>query len=66
MGKLIFRDDKKALDRLSKAQNAIDSFSKAHPGKLTKRQHSKFRGLLSERAAALSEATGMKIHSIFD
>ena len=66
MGKLVFKDDKKALDRLSRAQDAIDNYSKEHPGKMSKEEHSEFRGLLSERAAALSEATGMKIHSLFD
>ena len=66
MGKLVFKDDEKALERLAKADRAIDDYSKAHPGEMTDEQHSEFRSLFSERAAALSEATGMKIHSIFD
>lgn len=39
MGKLIFRDDKKALDKLSKVQKQIDNFSKKHKGNLSSRQH---------------------------
>lgn len=66
MGKLIFRDDKKALDKLSKVQRQIDNFSKKHKGNLSSRQHKQLRGLLSKRASALSEATDMKIHSLFD
>ena len=66
MFKLIFKDDKKSLKRLTKAQSAVDKFSKKHSGSLSKREHKKFRKLLSNRASALSGATGMKIHSLFD
>lgn len=66
MGKLVFRDDKVALKKLSKAQGAIDKFIKKHPGNLSKREHKQLRGLLSKRASALSDATGLKIHSLFD
>jgi len=66
MLELIFRNDKRALKRLAKVQKSIDKFCKSHPGSFNKRQHKKFRKLLSKRASALSKATGMKIHSLFD
>ena len=66
MGKLVFKDDKKALKNLSKAQGNIDKFLKKHPGDLTDRQHKQLRKLFSKRASALSDATGLKIHSLFD
>lgn len=66
MPKLLFKDDKKALDRLTKVQSEIDKFSKKHPGSLNDKEHKELRTLLSKRASALSEATGMKIHSLFD
>ena len=66
MFELIFKDDKKALKRLSKAQSAVEKFSKKHSGTFSKKEHKKFRKLLNNRALALSEATAMKIHSLFD
>lgn len=66
MNELKFKNDPVALERLAKAQEAIDKFAKAHPKKFTEKESKVFRGLLKERAAALSEATGMKIHSLFD
>ena len=66
MKELKFRDDPVALERLAKAQNAIDEYSAAHPGRFTEAEHREFGALLRERAAALSEATGFKIHSIVD
>ena len=65
MGKLKFRNDEAALKRLSNAQSAIDNYSKSHK-KMNKKEHAEFRKLLSNRASALSDATGMKIHSLFD
>lgn len=66
MRRLTIQDNKAASDRLSNAQNAIDAYSKSHPKKFTEAEHTEFRKLLNERASALSEATGMKIHSICD
>lgn len=66
MKKLKFRDDDAAMERLSRVQSEIDDYASSHPGELSEEEHLEFRELLSERAAALSEATGMKIHSIFD
>ncbi len=66
MPKLIFNGNKRDMKRLSKAQNSVDVFLKKHPKDLTKRQHKALRKKLSKRADALSKATGMKIHSLFD
>lgn len=66
MLKLKFSNNKRAIRKLSKVQNSIDKFVKKYPKEFTKRQHRKFRKLLNKRAKALSGATGMKIHSIFD
>ena len=64
--KLKFRDDPVAMERLSKAQDAIDKYTKEHPGNFNEKEHKEFGKLLNERAYALSEATGLKIHSLFD
>lgn len=48
------------------AQSAIDEYSAAHPGSFSEEEHREFGALLKERAAALSEATGLNIHSIVD
>ena len=66
MPKLQFRKDPMVLNRLSEAQQAIDDYSASHPQQFSDDEHQEFRKLLSKRAAALSEATGMKIHSLFD
>lgn len=66
MGTLIFNGGKRSIKRLSKVQRNIDRFCKAHPGKLSKRNHTTLRRLLKKRARALSKATGMQIHSICD
>lgn len=66
MKKLQFKNDEKAINRLSKAQSAIDEYSASHPNELSEKEHKEFRKLLNERADALSEATGMKIHSLFE
>ena len=67
MKKLKFRDDPAALARLAEAQNALDEYSKAHRDEFgTEKNKEHGRELFRERAAALSEATGMKIYSIFD
>ncbi len=63
---LKFRDNPAAIERLSKAQGAVDKYTKEHPRNLNEKEHKEFRKLLNERASALSEATGMKIHSLFD
>lgn len=63
---LVFKNDKKATRRLGRAQKAIDKFTGKHKGELSKRGHKKLRRLLSRRADALSKATGMKIHTLFD
>ena len=66
MKKLDFsKSSKSSLDRLTKAQNAIDNYSKAHPKQFTDSEHKEFRALLNERSAALSEAMGTKVHSLF-
>lgn len=66
MHKLQLTKDKKILAKLSRAAQAVEDYSAAHPKEFTEEQHKEFRKLLSDRAAALSEATGMKIHSLFD
>lgn len=66
MRKLKLTKDKTILDKLSRAAQAVEDYSAAHPKTFTEEQHKEFRKLLSNRAAALSEATGMKIHSLFD
>lgn len=64
MPELKFRDDPTALERLAKAQSAIDDYSASHPNEFNEQEHQEFRELLKERAAALSEATGMSISSV--
>lgn len=66
MKELKFKNDPAALERLANAQSAIDEYSAAHPGSFSEDEHREFGALLKERAAALSEATGLKIHSIVD
>ena len=63
---LMFTNDSAALDRLAKAQNAIDDYSAAHPGAFSEAERQEFGMLLRERASALSEATRMNIHAIAD
>lgn len=64
--KLKFRNDPAALERLSNAANAIEVFTDSHPNELSEEEHKELRSLLRERASALSDATGLKIHSICD
>lgn len=64
MPKLKYRNDEEALRRLANAERAIDEYSSAHKGKLTETERREFGSLLNERAAALSQATGMRIHSL--
>lgn len=66
MGKLKFRDDTVALENLSRASAAVEDFCASHPGDLSEDEHRELRGLLSDRAAALSKATGLNICSPFD
>ena len=66
MAELKFRDDPAVQARLAKAQQAIDDFVASHSKNLNAEEHAELRALLSERADALSEATGSKIHSLFD
>lgn len=66
MKKLKFKNDKEALERLSNVQTAIDDYVDAHQEEWNEKEHEEFKELLKERAEALSEATGMKIHSLFD
>ena len=66
MPELKFKDDKKALRKLSRVQNKIDKFISKRPGEMSNRDHIKLRKLLKNRAKALSNATGMEIHSLFD
>ena len=66
MRELKFKNDPAALERLAKAQNAIDEYSASHPGTFSESERRGFGNLLKERAAALSEAADMKIHSIVD
>lgn len=66
MKELKLKDDPAALERLANAQSAIDSYCATHPGQFSDKEHREFGALLRERAAALSEATGLKIYSIVD
>lgn len=64
MEELKFKDDPKALEELSNISNKIQEFSEKHPNELNADEHKELRGLLNERAKALSKATGFHIHSI--
>lgn len=64
--KLLFKGSKRSIKKLSKVQRSINKFLSKNTGELTKRKHKKLRRLLNKRAGALSAATGMKIHSLFD
>lgn len=66
MNKLIFNGSKRSVKRLYKIQKSVDKFLKKHPDNLSKRGHKTLRKLLSKRAKALSKATGMKVHSLFN
>lgn len=66
MNELKFRDDPAAMERLVNAENAINEYTSTHPKKLSKIERGELGELLKERAAALSEATGLEIHSIVD
>ena len=57
--------NKRKLRKLTKADNAVSKYAKSHKA-MNKRHHKKFRKLLKKRAAAMSNATGIKIHSLFD
>jgi len=64
VNELKFKNDPAVLERLANAQNAIDEYSASHPGRFSEREHREFGALLNERAAALSAATDLRIHSI--
>lgn len=66
MYELKFKDDKKALKKLEKAQMKVDKCLKKSPSEMSARDHKKLRKCLKQRAEALSEATGMEIHSLCD
>ncbi len=66
MNKLVFNGSKHSIRKLSKVQKSIDGFLKKNPSKLSNKGHKMLRKLLNKRANALSKATGMKIHSLFD
>ena len=64
MEELKFKDDPKALEELGIISEKIQNFSNSHPNELTEKEHEELRELLNERAKALSNATGLQIHSI--
>ena len=66
MLELKFRGDKRSLKKLSKVQNKIDKIVGKHPSKMSSRDHRKLKKQLNNRARALSRATGMEIHSLFE
>lgn len=66
MKELVFSGGKRSIKKLSKVQKSIDKFLKKNPRNLNKRGHKTLRKLLKKRAKALSNATGMKVYSIFD
>jgi len=66
MKELKFKNDPAALERLANAQSAIDEYSASHPGAFSESERREFGSLLKERAAALSAATGLNIHSVVD
>jgi len=66
MRELKMTKDKTILDKLSKATQAVADYAAAHPTPFSDEQHKEYRKLLSDKASALSEATGLKIHSLFD
>lgn len=56
--------DKKKAERLSKAAEDVENFVNSHPDDLSDNEHEELRSLLNERAAAMSEFFGVKIHSV--
>ena len=66
MKQLKLKDNPESVDRLSKAASAVEDFLASHPNELSDEEHDELRSLLSDRASALSEATGLLIHSICD
>lgn len=54
------------MSKLFKVQKSIDKFLKRHPSNLSRHGHKTLRRMLNNRAKALSKASGMKIHSLFD
>lgn len=66
MKNLKFRDDPEAMERLADVQERINDFLGSHTRDMSEEDHGELRELFSERAAALSVATGKKIHSLFD
>lgn len=66
MRQLQLTGSKHSIRKLASAQKAVDRFLKRHPGQLSNRGHVKLRKLLSNRARALSAASRMKVHSLFD
>ncbi len=58
--------NKEALLKLEMVDKAIDDFEKTHTGELNEYEHQELRGLLSDRADAMSKVLGVKVHSLFD
>lgn len=66
MPKLIFNGSKRSINKLAKIDDKINNFLKKHPKKFNRSESKKYRKLSKKHAKALSKATGMKIHSLFD
>ena len=64
--KLDFRDDPSSINQLINVQNAIDEYSSSHPDGFDEKEHQEFKELLLKCASTLSEATGLKTHSLFE
>ena len=58
------RSSQESLNRLSNIQKKINTLCKVKSKDFTEEQHEELRDLLNERAEALSDALGVKVHSI--
>lgn len=51
-------------DNLYMADQAVKKFCDTHRGELSDQEHIELEELLDERAAALSDVLGVKVHSV--
>lgn len=61
---MVFKKKKTASERLYRVDQAVRKFCDSHKGKLSPRQHKKLEKLLDNRADAISDVLGVRIHSI--
>lgn len=51
-------------DDLYRINQGIKDYCKSHKGKLNEKEHAELGSMLNERAKAISDILGVKIHSI--